>query len=88
MNKQFTHIIERAETGKYDSISDNSEEREVFNSNLLLQFIREHSHENADCHISEELIRKLHYITTEGCNYSDNIHGRYRHHSPYNERAH
>lgn len=56
------------------------EEREVINAGRVYRFIREHVASNPDGYIDEELIRKLHFLTTEGCNYENNIPGVYRNH--------
>lgn len=56
------------------------EEREVLNADRVLHFIREDIAREPAGRISEKLIRSLHKLTTEGCDYKDNIPGQYRGH--------
>lgn len=56
------------------------EQQEVINAQGVHHFIVEHVKHNRDGIITEDLIRTIHRITTEGCNYRDNIPGEYRKH--------
>lgn len=57
------------------------EEREVINAERVLAFIREDVKKNPPGMVTENLIRALHRLTTEGCNYPRNIPGEYRQHN-------
>lgn len=56
------------------------EELEVLGAKKVLNFIR-HEPPKKNLSITEELIRYLHKLTTEDCNYSNNSPGRYRSHN-------
>ncbi|MDP2872012.1 MAG: Fic family protein [Bacillota bacterium] len=56
------------------------EEREVVNVQRALSFISRHVRDNPGSLVSQPLIRRLHEINTEQCDYPDNIPGEYRHH--------
>lgn len=63
------------------NVGSSVEEREVINAQRVLAFIRDHVPTNPGGVISEELIRELHRLTTEGCAYRNNIPGQYRQHN-------
>ncbi|MGE5577813.1 MAG: Fic family protein [Syntrophothermus sp.] len=57
------------------------EEQEVVNAKKVLDFIHAWTKTHPDDLITEDLIRHLHVLTTESCNYPHNIPGRYRSHA-------
>lgn len=56
------------------------EETEVLNASRALDFIRETLKREPHQAVTEDLVRTLHRINTEGCDYPGNIPGRYRQH--------
>ncbi len=54
------------------------EEQEVINANRVLNFIRNSVKHNPEGIITEDLIKRLHYLNTEKCNYPGNVPGQYR----------
>lgn len=57
----------------------NLEEREARNALAVIEYIKEHAKNNGHF-ITEDFIKTLHLINTDGCDYPDNIPGQYRHH--------
>jgi Fic family protein len=56
----------------------NREQREIINANAVLEFIKNDAPKNQNGEITEGLIKKLHTITTQACDYQDNVPGKYR----------
>ncbi len=56
----------------------NTEEQEVINADLVLEFIKKDASSNKEGIVTEELIRHIHLITTQKCDYPENIPGEYR----------
>lgn len=54
------------------------EEKEVLNAHAVLLFIKEAVGRGGSALISEDLIRTLHRLSTDGCGYPDNQPGQYR----------
>jgi len=54
------------------------EEQEVINAHNVLNFIRDIVNRNPEGIITEDLIKKLHYLNTEQCHYPGNVPGQYR----------
>lgn len=54
------------------------EEQEVINAHNILNFIRDIVNRNPEGIITEDLIKKLHYLNTEQCHYPGNVPGQYR----------
>ena len=72
LSEQAVEAVIRGQTPKDD------EERETYNAYRALRYIIEQSPESADGGVSEELIKKLHAILTEGSSQNDNVSGQYR----------
>ena len=69
-----------AEDAKDQSVAPSREEKEVLNANQVLSFIRDEvKRENAET-ITEKLIKTLHQLSTNGCEYDNNRPGYYRQH--------
>jgi Fic family protein len=66
--------------GKETPRPKNLEEIEVLNANKALEYTKQISKSRAGPVITEELLRRIHRLLTEGCNYKHNIPGEYRHH--------
>jgi len=60
----------------YSSVS--REEKEVLNAHAVLLFIKDTTGHGGSAHVTEDLIRTLHRLSTETCDYPDNQPGHYR----------
>jgi len=54
------------------------EEREVLNAEKVHRFITEHAKKNASGLITEEMVKTIHALTTDSCDYKNNVPGEYR----------
>ena len=54
------------------------EEQEVINAHNVLNFIRDIVNRNPEGIVTEDLVKKLHYLNTEQCHYPGNVPGQYR----------
>ena len=68
----------KATSGAADGKGKNNEEQEVINAKEVFDFIREDVKNNPEATITQQLIKKLHYLTTKDCNYPENLPGYYR----------
>lgn len=75
---EIESVLANSVNGNAEGIS--LEQREVINAERVHCFIVEHAKHNPEGIITEDFIRTIHRITTEGCNYKDNIPGEYRRH--------
>ena len=72
-DERLAEILKEPTDQEYEDV----EEQEIRNADNVLRFIREMK-QDPKALITEELIKKIHKLTTENCNYPDNIPGEYR----------
>lgn len=78
--QQIKDVLKAAE-GDPQNARTSPEEQEVVNAARTLDYVRQYAGTSASGVVSEELIRTLHRLNTEGCDYDGNIPGEYRHHN-------
>lgn len=78
--REIGQIISSAEAGPRGAKREARplEQQEVLNAHRVLEFIRQDVQKNPDGLLTEERIRHLHFLTTEGCDYPANVPGAYR----------
>ncbi len=67
--------------GSAAPVAASLEEREVINADLVLKFIQDYVKNDPSPQVTPTLIKTLHRLSTEGCNYPNNVPGEYRQHN-------
>ncbi len=80
--EEIDRIVEAVESGEPANGGERPsiDQLEAINAHRVVQYVREQAESNPQAFITEDLIRRLHLLTTEGCNYPNNNPGVYRSH--------
>ncbi|MGE5559026.1 MAG: Fic family protein [Bacillota bacterium] len=75
---EIAQIIDKKHTDQERGESVSLEAQEALNSEKVIEYIKAVVKQNTDTILTEKIIKDIHYLTTDGCAYPNNVPGEYR----------